>query len=90
MTFKDYFSERAELYAAYRPLYPDTLFEFLAGLTPEHRAVLDCGTGNGQAAVGLAAHFWQTPQKKVERPDCTIRRIVPLHPGVGHCSLSRS
>ena len=57
MTFKDYFSERAELYAAYRPLYPDTLFDFLAGLTREHRAVLDCGTGNGQAAVGLAAHF---------------------------------
>jgi SAM-dependent methyltransferase len=26
-------------------------------LTREHRIALDCGTGNGQAAVGLANHF---------------------------------
>jgi SAM-dependent methyltransferase len=26
-------------------------------LTREHRVALDCGTGNGQAAVGLADHF---------------------------------
>lgn len=57
MTFKDHFSERAKLYAAYRPRYPDALFEFLAGLTGDHHTVLDCGTGNGQAAVGLARHF---------------------------------
>lgn len=29
----------------------------MAALTPEHRVALDCGTGNGQAAVGLADHF---------------------------------
>ena len=57
MNFKDHFSQRAALYAAYRPLYPDALFEFLAALTTEHRLALDCGTGNGQAAIGLAAHF---------------------------------
>lgn len=57
MNFKDHFSQRAALYATYRPLYPDALFEFLAGLTTEHRLALDCGTGNGQAAIGLAAHF---------------------------------
>jgi hypothetical protein len=33
------------------------LFALLAGLTPEHRAALDCGTGNGQAALGLVNHF---------------------------------
>lgn len=55
--FKDHFSELAALYAAYRPLYPDALFDFVAGLTREHRLALDCGTGNGQAAIGLAAHF---------------------------------
>jgi ubiquinone/menaquinone biosynthesis C-methylase UbiE len=57
MRFKDHFSERAAIYAAYRPLYPEALFEFVAGLTREHRTVLDCGTGNGQAALALAAHF---------------------------------
>lgn len=57
MTFKDHFSGRATLYAAYRPRYPDSLFEFLTGLTREHHTALDCGTGNGQAAIGLVAHF---------------------------------
>jgi SAM-dependent methyltransferase len=57
VTFKDHFSERATLYAAYRPHYPDSLFEFLAGLTRQHHTALDCGTGNGQAAIGLVDHF---------------------------------
>ena len=57
MRFKDHFSDRAALYAAYRPLYPESLFEFVAGLTHQHRVALDCGTGNGQAAIGLVPHF---------------------------------
>ena len=57
MNFKDHFSERAAFYAAYRPLYPDALFDFVAGLTPDHELALDCATGNGQAAIGLAARF---------------------------------
>lgn len=59
MSFKDHFSQRAALYAAYRPTYPATLFDFVAGLTSKHRLALDCGTGNGQAAIGLAARFDQ-------------------------------
>jgi len=55
--FKDHFSQRAALYAAYRPHYPDSLFTYLAGLTADHELALDCGTGNGQAAVALAEHF---------------------------------
>jgi SAM-dependent methyltransferase len=57
LNFKDHFSDRAALYAAYRPLYPEGLFEFVAGLTHRHRVALDCGTGSGQAAVGLVPHF---------------------------------
>ena len=38
----------------------------------------------------LLAHFWHTGQKNVERPVCTMRRMVPLQPGVGHGSPSRS
>ncbi len=33
------------------------MFDFVAGLAREHHAVLDCGTGNGQAAIGLAGRF---------------------------------
>ena len=57
MKFKDHFSDRAALYATCRPLYPDSLFAQLAGLTREHRTAADCGTGNGQAAIGLTKHF---------------------------------
>lgn len=57
MKFKDHFSRRAALYAACRPHYPESLFEYLAGLSAEHELAIDCGTGNGQAALGLANHF---------------------------------
>lgn len=57
VTFEDHFSQRAAQYAVYRPHYPKPLFEFVAGLTPRHDAALDCGTGSGQAAIGLIDHF---------------------------------
>lgn len=57
MAFKDHFSGHAGSYARYRPDYPSELFEFLATLTPRHEVALDCATGSGQAAVGLAKHF---------------------------------
>lgn len=57
MAFKDHFSGHASSYARYRPDYPAELFEYLATLTPRHEVALDCATGSGQAAVGLAKHF---------------------------------
>lgn len=57
MTLKDHFSARAALYAAFRPHYPPQLFTYLAGLVARHALAVDCGTGSGQAAVGLAEHF---------------------------------
>ena len=57
MTFKDHFSQRAALYAVGRPRYPESLFRYLASVTAAHELAIDCGTGNGQAAVGLAQHF---------------------------------
>ncbi len=55
--FADHFSAASPDYARYRPDYPASLFAYLAGLAPARRAVWDCATGNGQAALGLAAHF---------------------------------
>lgn len=38
-------------------MYPAELYEYLSSLTSAHELAWDCGTGNGQAAVGLAAHY---------------------------------
>jgi len=57
MSFADHFSGVSAAYAAFRPRYPDDLFDFLARVTPAHGDVWDAGTGTGQAAVGLARHF---------------------------------
>jgi SAM-dependent methyltransferase len=57
VSFRDYFSAQAAAYSDFRPRYPDTLFAHLATLAPARDAAWDCATGNGQAALGLAAHF---------------------------------
>lgn len=57
MAFSDHFSGFAASYAAHRPRYPAALFELASGLPEERRLAWDCGTGNGQAALGLAPHF---------------------------------
>ncbi|HMZ05292.1 MAG TPA: class I SAM-dependent methyltransferase [bacterium] len=56
-TFKDNFSKQAEVYAKFRPTYPKELFEFLQGLTAEHKLAWDCGTGNGQSAIKLTDYY---------------------------------
>ncbi len=59
MSFKDHFSTQAATYAKARPTYPAALFVELARLAPGWTLAWDAGTGNGQAAVALAAHFEQ-------------------------------
>ena len=56
-SFKDHFSARSADYARYRPGYPPALFDWLAVLAPARALAWDVGTGSGQAARGLAAHF---------------------------------
>jgi SAM-dependent methyltransferase len=57
MTFKDHFSRQAADYAKFRPSYPRELFEYLGSVAPSRQLAWDCGTGNGQAAIGLASVF---------------------------------
>jgi len=57
MTFKDHFSQQAADYAKFRPRYPRQLFEYLGNIAPSRALAWDCGTGNGQAALGLATVF---------------------------------
>jgi methyltransferase family protein len=55
--FHDHFSRVAGAYATFRPSYPRALFELVAGLAPTRARAWDCGTGSGQAALGLAERF---------------------------------
>jgi ubiquinone/menaquinone biosynthesis C-methylase UbiE len=57
VTFKDHFSRQAADYAKFRPSYPKELFDYLGSIAPGRQLAWDCGTGNGQAAIGLASVF---------------------------------
>ena len=78
-TFKDNFSKQSDLYAKYRPHYPSALFAFLASLTPKHQLAWDCGTGNGQAALGLTEFYDQIiatdPSKQQIKNSLTNHKI---------------
>ncbi|GAA5180856.1 class I SAM-dependent methyltransferase [Niveibacterium umoris] len=71
----DLFSAEAGHYAAVRPHYPDALIDWVAAAAPARDSVWDCGTGNGQAAIALAAHFAQ-----VEASDLSAAQIAHAKP----------
>jgi len=77
--FKDHFSTHALDYREFRPLYPPELFAFLASAAPARELGWDCGTGNGQAAIGLADHF-----AKVFATDASADQVrhAQLHPRI--------
>lgn len=54
---KDYFSRQAKEYAAFRPTYPDALYQFILKHLEKRSCAWDCATGNGQVAQYLANHF---------------------------------
>jgi len=69
----------AKDYARYRPVYPESLFHWLASIAPGRETAWDCGTGTGQAALGLAP-FFQTVLATDPSP-MQIAHAVP-HPRV--------
>src|SRR6266545_7731753 len=73
--FEDHFSKQSQLYAQYRPKYPEEIYTYLASITPGHSLAWDCGTGNGQAAVGLAKYF-----DKVLATDASAEQIRLAYP----------
>ena len=79
MAFKDHFSRQAADYAAFRPAYPDALYDWLAAQAPSTRLAWDAGCGSGQASVGLADHF-----EHVEASDPSADQIAraTAHPRV--------
>lgn len=94
MTFEDHFSGHADAYARHRPRYPDELFAWLASVSPRHALAWDAGTGSGQVAAALAAHF-----ERVVGTDASseqLARAVPherveyRHEPAGRSSLERA
>jgi hypothetical protein len=71
MEFQDHFSRQAEAYLKGRPTYPEELFEYLAGISPNRNLCWDCATGNGQAAISLASRF-----QKVIATDASAKQIA--------------
>lgn len=73
--FEDHFSSHSEQYSQSRPKYPDAIYAYLASLAPARSLAWDCGTGNGQAAIGLAAHF-----ERVHATDASAEQIAHAYP----------
>jgi SAM-dependent methyltransferase len=83
--FKDHFSNHAQEYARYRPLYPVELFEYLTMLT-EHGTAWDCATGNGQVAIALTPYFQQI--QATDASESQLSNAFP-HPKVTYsCALA--
>lgn len=59
MAHKDLFSGHAKIYSAFRPTYPDDLYEFIFRHLQKRDTAWDCATGNGQAAEYLSRYFRQ-------------------------------
>lgn len=94
---KDFFSAQATDYSKYRPHYPDSLFSYLASISPERELAWDCATGNGQAAVELARHFRQVIAtdlsdkqlaESVAHPKVEYRKATAEHSGLEDMSAN--
>jgi len=75
------FGQDPESYFTFRPQYPDALFLWLRSLAPSDALAWDCGTGSGQAAMGLAKHF-----QRVLATDLDPRQLdrAPAQPNIDY------
>ncbi|XP_043720146.1 putative methyltransferase DDB_G0268948 [Telopea speciosissima] len=82
-------SYEPETYVNARPTYPSEWYSKLAALTPNRTLAWDAGTGNGQAAIGVAEHYEQVIATDVSEGQ--IKHAIP-HPKVRyvHTPLSMS
>jgi SAM-dependent methyltransferase len=87
-SFKDHFSQQSAGYSRYRPGYPQELIAWIASRAPNRERAVDCATGNGQAAVALAAHFEDV--LAVDGSRAQLQHAQP-HPRVRYeCAMAES
>jgi SAM-dependent methyltransferase len=73
--FEDHFSATADQYAIYRPSYPMSVVDFLAGLAPRTEVAWDAGCGSGQFSSRLAERF-----ERVIATDASAGQIAAAKP----------
>lgn len=71
---KDRFSSHASRYAAFRPVYPASLYDFILKHVRRKETAWDCACGNGQVARDLAPHF-----TKVHATDISQKQLDNAH-----------
>jgi SAM-dependent methyltransferase len=76
MSTKDFFSGHSKVYAAFRPSYPEALYQFIFKHLQHRSIAWDCATGNGQVAQYLAGYF-----EKVYATDISAEQLVHAFPG---------
>jgi len=76
MERKDYFSDQSKAYAAFRPTYPDDLYDFIFQHLNSKVRAWDCATGNGQVAQALARHFQEVYATDISEQQ--LKNAVPL------------
>lgn len=75
------FNDKAELYESARLVYPQSIFHYLASLSPSTDLAWDSACGNGQAAIGLVKAF-----SHVYATDISHEQIsnAKLHPRISY------
>ncbi|XVF16924.1 hypothetical protein REPUB_Repub10bG0072800 [Reevesia pubescens] len=73
------FDKQADLYLDARPTYPSEWYLMLADRTLHHSLAWDVGTGNGQAAIGVAEHYEHVIGSDVS--EAQLQHAIP-HPRV--------
>ncbi|WP_299821772.1 class I SAM-dependent methyltransferase [uncultured Pontibacter sp.] len=93
---KDNFSVQSASYAAFRPHYPQALYDFLFALPGAKQTAWDCGTGNGQVAAVLAEkykHVYATDiseaqlQKATPKPNISYYKASAEASGLANQSI---
>jgi SAM-dependent methyltransferase len=69
-----YFGQQAQKYSHHRPDYPPEIFAFLASISPSKEKAVDCATGNGQAARGLAQYFSEVIATDINEAQIALAR----------------
>lgn len=67
---KSQFSKQSELYARYRPSYPEEMYHFIFQHLNKKEVAWDCCTGSGQVAIYLSTNF-----KKIYANDISLEQL---------------
>ncbi|KAJ0672584.1 putative trans-aconitate 3-methyltransferase [Helianthus annuus] len=76
-TMAGLFDKQAETYLDARPTYPGDWYSMLADRTSSHSLAWDVGTGNGQAAIGVAEHYEQVIGTDVSEAQLKLAKSHP-------------